>query len=138
MHLINTLSFHPAFVHFPIALYFLEMGLLVGWVIYGDQSYYYFAELAFELGYKLMLLTMLTGFVAAGGFLNTTGSVALHFYLAVILFLVYSLRRMRNKRADVHSKYYVWWHIGSSIFGCVLLGLVTYYGYGERFTYIGY
>ena len=128
MGLVHAFSYHPAFVHFPIAFYFLEMGLLVGWVTQGDQSYHFFSELAFELGYKFMLLTMLTGFVAAGGFDGIIGNVARHFYIVIALFLFYSLRRRYTRKANVHTRYYVWVQLGGSILGCALTALVAFYG----------
>ena len=124
--LIRALSFHPAFVHFPIAFYFLEMGLLIGWATQGNQSFHYFSELAFELGYKFMLLTMLTGFVASGGFSGITKNVARHFYIAIALFLFYSLRRIYTRKADIYTRYYVWLQLGGSILGCLLTALVAF------------
>ncbi len=125
---IRQVTFHPAFVHFPITLYFLEMGLLVGWVTQGDQSYHYFSELAFELGYKFMLLTMLTGFVAAGGFAGLVGDVGRHFYYAVALFFFYSARRFYAKKADLHASYYPWIQLSGAVVGCLLLTWVAFYG----------
>ena len=127
-HVIRAVTFHPAFVHFPIAFYFLEMGLLLGWVTQGDQSCHYFSEVAFELGYKFMLMTMLTGFIAAGGFDGITGDVARHFYYAIALFLYYSLRRFYVKKADLHTSYYPWLQVAGSIVGCLLLTWVAFYG----------
>ena len=126
--LIRMVTFHPAFVHFPVAFYFLEMGLLIGWVTQGDQSYHFFSEMAFELGYKFMLLTMLTGFVTAGGFDGITGNVARHFYYAIALFLYYSARRFYARKADIHKSYYTWLQLIGSIVGCLLLTWVAYYG----------
>ncbi len=128
MPLVHALSFHPAFVHFPIAFYFLEMGLLIGWLTDGDPSYHYFSEMAFELGYQFMLLTMLTGFVAAGGFDGITGNVARHFYVAIALFIFYSLRRFYGRKANVHTSYYAWLQLGGSILGCALTAAVAFYG----------
>ena len=128
MTLINILLFHPAFVHFPIAFYFLEMGLLIGWMLCGDQGYHHFSELAFEWGYKFMLLTLLTGLIAAGGFYGITGKVGDHFYAAVALFLFCSLRRIYIRKADVHARHYVWLQLGGSILGCVFVTLTAFYG----------
>ena len=127
-NLIHAVTFHPAFVHFPIAFYFLEMGLLIGWVTQGDQSYHFFSELAFELGYKFMLLTMLTGVIASGGFEGITGGVAKHFNYAVALFLYYSARRFYARKADLHTAYYPWLQLAGSVTGCLLLAWVAYYG----------
>ena len=126
--LVRQFTFHPAYVHFPIAFYFLEMGLLIGWVTQGDQSYHFFSEMAFDLGYKFMLLTMLTGFVAAGGFSHIIGDVAKHFYYAVGLFFFYSVRRFYAKKADVHMSYYPWIQLAGSVVGCLLTAWVAFYG----------
>ena len=124
---IHFLIFHPAFVHFPIAFYFLEMGLLIGWKTQGDQSYHFFSEVAFELGYKFMLLTMLTGFLAAGGFEGITGNMTRHFYYAIALFLYYSTRRFYARKADLHTPYYPWIQLAGAIVGCLLLTWVSFY-----------
>ena len=126
--LIHQVTFHPAFVHFPIAFYFLEMGLLLGWVTQGDQSYHFFSEMAFDLGYKFMLLTMLTGFVAAGGFSGIVGGIARHFYYAIALFFYYSVRRFYARKADVHTSYYPFMQLAGSIVGCCLLTWVAFFG----------
>lgn len=128
LDLVRQFIFHPAYAHFPIAFYFLEMGLLIGWATQGDEGYHYFSELAFELGYKFMLLTMLTGFAAAGGFSGLTGDVAKHFYYAIALFLYYSLRRYYTRKADVHTSYYPFMQLAGSIVGCLLMAWVAYYG----------
>ena len=125
---VRAVTFHPAYAHFPIAFYFLEMGLLIGWATQGDQSYHFFSELAFELGYKFMLLTMLTGVVAAGGFEGIVGGVARHFYYAIALFFFYSARRFYARKADVHTPYYPWLQLAGSIVGCLLMAWVAFYG----------
>lgn len=81
--------FHPMVVHFPIALYFFEFLLLCLWTIKKDSAYKRFAFLSFKVGYILMIGAMIAGYVDAGGI---TPPVQKHFFAALSVFTVYSIR----------------------------------------------
>ena len=118
--------FHPAFVHFPIALYFLETGLLVSWAITDREAHLNFAALSFRWGYFFMLLSMLTGFLNAGGLRGIVGKTAVHFYWALALFVFYTGRVLcqRRLRSGDHRFFYV----GSSVLGSVFVTITAYCG----------
>ena len=85
---LSSVFFHPVFVHFPIAFYFLELILLILWKIKADEGYNRFARLSFKLGYLSMVLAVATGFLKVGGLKGITGLVTWHFYsaMAVLIF----------------------------------------------------
>ena len=123
-----VLLFHPAFVHFPIAFYFLEMGLLIAWAVNGDEGCHRFAAIAFRWGYGFMLAAMLTGLLSAGGLQGISGKVATHFYSALVLLVFYTLRAVYGRMANPYSGYYAWLQIGGSVIGSALVALTAYYG----------
>ena len=119
--------FHPAFVHFPIAFYFLETGLLIAWSRTGNDAYYRFAAMVLGWGYIFMLLSMCTGLMNAGGFQGLKGKVAVHFYAALALFGFYTLHLMSLWRSGARycrSHFYV----GVSVLGNILVALTAYCG----------
>ena len=123
-----VLWFHPAYVHFPIAFYFLELGLLIGWQAQGDESLHHFSDIALEAGYWSMLVAMLMGLITAGGLAGIRGKVVIHAYSALGLFAFYSFRRVYARKADVHTAHYPWMRIGGSVLGCALVLWVAYWG----------
>lgn len=83
---------HPVFVHFPIAFYFLELILLVLWIVKEEQEYRRFAYFSFWLGYIFMLLAMTAGLWDAGGLEGIRGAVKRHVTAALIVFVIYTAR----------------------------------------------
>jgi uncharacterized membrane protein len=124
MNLSGILTFHPAYVHFPIAFYFLEGGLLISWVACGKESHLYFSRLAFRWGYGFMLLAMLTGYLNAGRFQGLMGKVTAHFYAVSALFLYYSAKGFLGRSATLPAG----WRVGASLVGCALVTVAAYYG----------
>ena len=119
--------YHPIFVHFPIAFYALELGLLFFWIKKCDEVYRRFALLSFKLGYGLMLAVMLTGLVDAKIWSGIHGLAAQHFYAAIIVFVVYTLRAFCWKAApDNGCSPKV--HLAGAILGNILVGWTAYCG----------
>ncbi|MBI4398271.1 MAG: hypothetical protein HY586_04025 [Candidatus Omnitrophica bacterium] len=54
-------------MHYPIALYTLELVLLLFWSVKPDPAYLRFARFAFLAGYCLMIAAMFAGWQDAGG-----------------------------------------------------------------------
>ena len=123
----NFFLFHPAFVHFPIAFYFLETGLLVVWIRTGNEAYWRFAAMVLGWGYFFMLLSMLTGLANAGGFKGLTGNVAVHFYWALALFGFYTFHLASLWRTGPRACRRLF-HLGASVFGNALVALTAYCG----------
>src|SRR3989338_4995162 len=83
---------HPVFVHFPIAFYFLELVLIILWIVKNEQEYRYFSYFSFWMGYAFMLLAMIAGLFDAGGLEGIRGSVKRHVTMALVVFAVYTAR----------------------------------------------
>ena len=79
-------------VHFPIAFYALELLLISLWIRKHNEEYKRFARFAFWLGYFLMLAALATGYLDAGGWQKITGAVRRHFFSAMTVLTIYSLR----------------------------------------------
>ena len=86
------LVFHPPLVHFPIAFYCLEFLLLILRQIKKDPAYLRFARFSFRLGYIFMLAAIAAGLKDAGGFSGIAGKLRPHFYSAVAVFGIYTVR----------------------------------------------
>ena len=79
-------------VHFPIAFYFLEMLMIILWVIKQDSGYQRFSVFSFKLGYAFMLVTMAAGLFDAGGLDGVRGAVKRHVMMALVGFTIYTAR----------------------------------------------
>ena len=86
------LVFHPPLVHFPIAFYCLELLLIILWRARKDPAYLRFAQFSFRLGYLFMLAAIAAGLKDAGGFAGIAGKVKPHFYSALAVFGIYTVR----------------------------------------------
>ena len=119
---------HPVFVHFPIAFYFLEFLMLVFWMKKSDENYLHFAAVAFWLGYFFMLASLISGYVAAGGWGHIEGATRRHFLMALSVFIFYSIRAVYWKTSDRASKGFCVVQIGGAVFGNILVGYTAYLG----------
>ncbi len=91
LHEVGELG-HLVSIHFPIAVYFLEVLLILFWLVKKDEAYRRFALFSFRFGYLTMLAALVTGWMAAGGWENITGAVRLHFLAAASVFIFYTGR----------------------------------------------
>ncbi len=89
---VEHMAFHPPLVHFPIAFYCLELLLLIFWQTKKDPAYLRFAQFSFRLGYILMLAAIAAGLKDAGGLSGISGKVRPHFYSALAVFVIYTVR----------------------------------------------
>ena len=78
-----NLPLHPALVHFPIALYFLELIILLTWVFRKDEMWRRFALFTFTTAFLFMTAALISGWNDAGGTKGLMGEVKEHFYGAV-------------------------------------------------------
>lgn len=102
---------HPLFVHFPIALYFFELLLLSFLLWKKNQVYLGFALFTFRVAYFFMIVTLITGLLDTGGFNGIVGKVRPHFWGAVSVFLVQTLRGIHwhfGKTQDFKSAGRLW------------------------------
>ena len=113
---------HPILVHFPIAFYFLEFFLLSLWKFKKEEAYLRFSFLIFKVAYLMMIIAMVAGYHDTGW--NITSRVIRHFYMALSVFAVNTLRGVlwfrMNKKREFHSWTLL---IGSLI--CITLVAVT-------------
>ena len=80
--------FHPLFIHFPIALFFLEILLLFLWVWKHKESYRDFAFFSFKIAFAFLLVSMVSGFIDADGWSHIRGAVRTHFFSAVAVLIL--------------------------------------------------
>jgi uncharacterized membrane protein len=119
---------HPIFVHFPIALFFLELLLLALWTVQKDGAYHRFAEFSFWAAYLFLWFSAVTGLWDHGGFADISGTAAPHFYSALGMLFFYSARAFYWKKADRHAANYAVFQIGGAALGNVLIVFVAYFG----------
>lgn len=119
---------HPVLVHFPIAFYFLELVLLLFWIARQDLSYLRFALFSFRAGYVFMILTVIAGFVDAGGFAHITGRVRTHVFAAASVFTLYTVRALFWRFARADEKSYPLTHILFALAGNLLVAITGYFG----------
>ncbi len=115
---------HPMLVHFPIAFYFLELLLLFFWAAQKQESYQQFALFTFKAGYLLMLAAIVAGLRDAGGFGRITGRVRPHFFWALAVFGIYTLRAFLWKVKGSDRNLQLW----GALFGCIALAVAAYFG----------
>ena len=83
---------HPMLVHFPIALYFLELVLLSIWFFRKDETFRRFAFFTFNVAFVFMTAALIAGWNDAGGTKGLMGEVKEHFYGAVWVSVIQLLR----------------------------------------------
>ncbi len=118
LHEVGELG-HLVAIHFPIAIYFMELLLILFWFVKRDEAYRRFALFSFRFGYLTMLAALVTGWMAAGGWENITGAVRRHFLAAASVFIFYTGRAFYWRFAKEIA------HLNKPLF----LGL-TFTGYG--------
>ena len=96
---LGPIELHPALVHFPIAFFFLECFLLFLWRAKKRESYREFAFLAMKAGYAFLLPAMIAGYLDSGGW-PMQGTVRLHFFAALAVFALYTVRILYWKKMD--------------------------------------
>ena len=121
----KSVVFHPLFVHFPIAFYFLEFLLLVFFVAKRDPSYLRFALFAFRLGYLFMITAMIAGYIDAGGIVPR---VRFHFFSALSVFTVYTSRAFYWHFGKTDHPMYFPTQLASAAVGNLLVALTGYFG----------
>ena len=112
--------FHPMLIHFPIAFYFFEFFLLGLWIFKKDDAYKRFAFLSFRIGYVMMIAAMCAGYADAGGI---TPHVQKHFFSALGVFTIYTIRGVFWFKANQEKPYYRIILILSALLGVVLVGV---------------
>ena len=120
--------FHPIFIHFPIAFYFLELLLLLFWMRKGKFIYHRFAVFSFGLGYLFMIAAAVTGWVDSGGFGRMSDAGKSHFYAALALLAFYSVRILYLRFADPRDRYHAMIQISGAVIGNILVILTAYLG----------
>ena len=122
------LPFHPVLVHFPIALYALELWLLLLWVWKNDTAFRRFALITFKLGYFSMLASVATGIIDHGGLQRLEGPVAVHFYLALGVAAVYTARAVGWAVRGTESPRDRFFQIAGAIAGNLMMFGAAYAG----------
>ena len=116
------------FVHFPIAFYFLELVLVSAWVLKKDESYGRFSRISFFFGYLFMLASLVSGWVAAGGWGHIEGMVRKHFLMALAVFIFYSVRGMHVWLTNSGSWQFRRIQLAGAFMGNILIGYTAYLG----------
>lgn len=120
--------FHPVFVHFPIAFYFLELILLIFWFVKRDPNYLRFARFSFRSGYLFMLVAIVAGLIDAGGINGIVGHVRPHVYAAASVFVLYTARACFWRFAREEQEFYKHAQLLSALVGNILVALTGYFG----------
>ena len=124
MTTLKDFLFHPAFVHFPIAFAFFELGLLLALDFYGDDVRK-FAAWTGRVGYFSLLPAALSGFAGIGGFGKINATNWPHISAAGILFVWWTLRMCFEKFFEKRTKFAV---LAFSAVTCALVVLTAYRG----------
>ena len=124
----NLPIIHPLVVHFPIAFYFLELLLLIQWTRKKDPAYLRFSRFVFALGFIFMIAALASGFNDAGGFSGIRGPVQRHFYAAISVFVIYTLRAFVWKMGKPDDPRYRVLQLSGALIGNLLIALTGFYG----------
>ncbi len=119
---------HPIIVHFPVAFYFLELFLIGLWLLKHDEQYRDFSLLVFRLSFIAMIAAILTGLIDTGGWDGIQGKVRPHFYGAVVMGALQSLRALYWYLGKPHSRREAWICFFSALLGCAAVVYTGYYG----------
>ncbi len=119
---------HPITVHFPIAFYFLELILLFIWFSKRDPQYLKFASFVFKIAYVSMLIAIAAGFYDAGGFAGIEGGVRVHFFAAVSVFIVSTLRALFWRFGKPEQNHYRASQMLFALAGNILVAITGYFG----------
>ena len=122
------IPFHPIVVHFPIAFYCLELVLLLFWISKKDENYLRFALFSFRLGYLLMIAAMVAGFIDVRGLAHIKGRVRTHFFAALSVFILYTVRAFFWRFGNMEDRNYRLTHVLFAATGNVLVALTGYFG----------
>ena len=122
--------FHPILIHFPIAFYLLELVLLVFWRVKKDPAYRRFALFAFQFGFLMMIFTLASGLIDAGGLesIRKYEGVRRHFLAAATVAVFYTVRTFIWKRVGEGAKPEAWIHLAGAATGNALVVLTGYFG----------
>lgn len=123
-----NLLIHPITVHYPIAFYVLELILLLLWNFKNNPAYFQFASFAFKAGYIGMLIAMAAGFYDAGGFAGIQGRVRTHFFAALSVFVLYTLRAFFWRFGKPEQNRYRATQILFAAAGNILVAITGYFG----------
>ena len=119
--------FHPIFVHFPIAFYFLELVLLVFWMVKKEPRYSQFARFSCRIGYLFMLISLVAGWIDAGGFVPRVREHALWASSVAVLYtarLIYwQVIRLTERDSRVPPL-----QIAGAILGNILIAITAFEG----------
>ena len=120
--------FHPILIHFPIAFYFLELLLLLFWAVKKNEEYRRFALFVFRAGYWGMLAAMLAGVIDSGGWEHIMKHVKAHFFSAIGVFTVYTVRAFYWKLGDSNRSSYKKILLAGAFLGTLLVAVTGYFG----------
>ena len=120
--------FHPIAVHFPIALYFLELLLLIFWLAKNDVHYLKFASFVFKVAYISMIIAMAAGLYDTGGFDGIEGGVRTHFFAALSVFSLYTIRAFFWRYGKPEQNHYRMTQILFAAAGNILIAITGYFG----------
>ena len=119
---------HPIAVHFPIAFYFLELVLLLIWFAKNDFQYLKFASFVFKVAYGSMLIAMAAGLYDTGGFGGIEGGVRVHFFSAISVFIISTLRALFWRFGKPQQNHYRLTQILFALAGNILVVITGYFG----------
>ena len=120
--------FHPPLVHFPIAFYFLELVLLVFWLVKQDGAYRRFALFSFRLGYLMMWLALGAGYWDAGAKFPVPTPIRPHAFFALSVVIFYTLRGAYWQWARPERKFYPWILVAGAVTGTILVAWTAFLG----------
>jgi len=93
-----------------------------------DLEYRRFALFSFRLGYMFMIVTIISGLIDAGGFSNIVGDVRNHFFAAMSVFIIYTIRAFYWRFASGDYKYSPSMNVMQAVAGNILVAFTAYFG----------
>lgn len=124
--------YHPLFVHFPIAFYFLGVLLTFGYLWRRVDDYERFAYWVFLLGWIAGIVASLVGLIDRGQLeYDDSRIMALNQHISqAMLFLIVNglVLYMRFRWPDVLQSSRRWLYVGLMIFGAITLAATGWYG----------
>ena len=125
-HVIDIL-YHPYLVHFPIAFFFLEGYLVLLWKITSKDKYEEFSYLTLRLGVITSVITMISGYIDAGGI---NPMVKTHFLFALSVFILNIIRWILKKKygQEVWTGCLAYLYVLMLLVSMALVGIVGHLG----------
>lgn len=132
--------YHPLFIHFPIAFYFLGVLLTLGYLWRKDADYERFAYWSFFLSWLAAIVASFVGLVDQGqlAYDDPRQDVLNQHISLAILFIIFDglLVYSRFRWQDILNSPKQWWYLGLILLGMIVIAATGWFG-GELVYELG-